>query len=81
VVQRVGDAQEVLEELAREILVGAVLLGELERDAHQIEAIHRHPRRRVGLLEAHPGRQRLAPVEDRDVVEPEEAALEDVVAS
>ena len=43
-------------------------------------AEERHPRRAVGLLEVPAGRQRRAAVEDADVVEPEEAALEDVLA-
>ena len=45
-----------------------------------VQAVHRHPARAVGLLEVAAGRQRRAAVEDADVVEAEEAALEDVVA-
>ena len=40
----------------------------------------RHPGGAVRLLEMSARRQRSAAVEDADVVEPEEAALEDVVA-
>jgi hypothetical protein len=37
------------------------MVGErqLEGDAHQIERVHRHPRRAVGLVDVTPGRQRL----------------------
>ena len=42
--------------------------------------VHAHPARAVRLLEPAAGRQRRAAVEDADVVEPEEAAFEDVRA-
>ena len=38
-----GDVDEVLEELARHVLVGRVLLRELERDGEHVEAVHAHP--------------------------------------
>jgi hypothetical protein len=40
-----------------------------------------HPGRAVGLLQVAAGRQRRAPVEHADVVEPQESALERVVAA
>ena len=55
-----------------------IVLGELQRDAHQVEAVHRHPARAVGLVDVAARRQRRAAVEDADVVQAEEAALEDV---
>ena len=57
-----------------------VLARELERDREHVQAVHPHPARAVGLLEVAAGRQRRAAVEDADVVEAEEAALEDVLA-
>ena len=54
--------------------------AELECDAHEVERIHRHPARAVRLIDVTAGRQRCAAIEDADVVETEEAALEDVAA-
>ena len=62
------------------VLVGRVVGGELDGDLEHVLAEERHPRGAVGLLEVAAGRQRRAAVEDADVVEPEEAALEDVLA-
>ena len=53
---------------------------QLDGDLEHVLAEERHPGRAVGLLEVAAGRQRRAAIEDADVVEPEEAALEDVVA-
>ena len=75
-----GDVDVVLEELGRQPLVDAVLLGQLQGDAHQVQAEHPHPAGRVGLLEHDAVGAAFAAVDDGDVVEPEEAALEDVVA-
>ena len=80
VVHGLGDVQEVLEELGGDVLVDGVVQRQLERDAHQVQAVHRHPARAVGLVDVPAGRQRRAAVEDADVVEAEEAALEDVAA-
>ena len=79
-VHRVGDVHEVLEELARHVLVARVVPAELHGDLQQVETVHRHPARPVGLLEKAAGRQLRAAVEDPDVVEAEKSALEDVVA-
>ena len=51
VLHRVRDVDVVLEELRRHPLVDRVVLRELERDPHQVEAEHPHPAGRVGLLE------------------------------
>jgi len=75
----VGDVDEVLEELRRDVLVGRVLPGQLERDREHVQAVHAHPGGAVRLLDAVAGRQRCRTVEDADVVEPEEATLEDVL--
>ena len=53
---------------------------ELDADLEHVLAEQRHPGGAVGLLEVAAGRQRRAAVEDADVVEAEEAALEDVLA-
>ena len=78
VVHRAGDVEEVLEVLGGDILVDAVGSRQLQRDGHHVEAEHPHPGGAVGLLQIAARRQRLAAVEDADVVEAEESALEDV---
>ena len=75
-----GDVQEVLEELGGDVLVDGVVQGKLERDAHEVQAVHRHPAGAVGLVEMAAVGQRRAAVEDADVVQAEESALEDVSA-
>src|SRR5678816_3334745 len=78
VVDRVGDVEEVLEELGGYVLVRVVMTGELQGDRQHVEAEHRHPARAVALIEAGTSRQLLAPIEYPDVVEAKEPALEDV---
>ena len=51
VIGRVGDEQEVLEELVGDVLVAGALARELERDVEHVQAVHAHPARRVRLLE------------------------------
>src|SRR2546425_3942748 len=80
VVHRVGDVDKVLEEFAGDILVGGILLCKLERNRKHIQAIHAHPTRAVGLLEMPAGWERRGAVENSDVIEAQEAALEDVHA-
>ena len=75
-----GDVGEVLDELEDHVLVGAVVGGELDRELQHVLAEEGHPRRAVRLLEVAAGGQRGAAVEDADVVEAEEAALEHVLA-
>ena len=70
---RVGDVDEVLPELARDVLVRRILGGQLHGNREQVEAVHRHPARAVRLLEVPAGRQRPRSVEHADVVEAQEA--------
>src|SRR5258707_7256590 len=79
-VHRIGDRDEVLPELAGDVLVTVVLAGQLERDAEHVQAIHRHPARPVGLFDVPARRQRRAAIEYPDVVQPEKTALKDVPA-
>ena len=79
-VHRAGDEQRVLEELLDELLVERLVQRQLDRDAQHLLAEEHHPRRAVGLVEVAAGGQRRRAVEHADVVEPEEAALEDVGA-
>ena len=73
-----GDGQEVLEELRGDVFVSMIVLRQFERDAHQVQAIHRHPAGAVGLVDIAAGRQRTAAIEYADVVQAEKAALENV---
>ena len=77
-VHRVGDVDVVLPELARDALVGGVLLREDQGDRQEVLGERRHPAGAVGLAQQVAWRQRVT-VEDTDVVHPQEAALEDVV--
>ena len=54
--------------------------GELTRELQHVLAEEGHPRRAVRLLQVAAGGKRGAAVEDADVVEAEEAPLEDVLA-
>ena len=77
-VDRVGDVDVVLPELARDVLVDGVPLREHQGDRRQVLGERRHPAGAVGLPQQVAGRE-LAAVERADVVHPQEAALEDVV--
>ncbi len=77
---RLGDVQEMLEELGGDVLIHLVVARQLQRDPHQVEAVHRHPGGTVGLVDVAARRQRCAAVEDPDVVEAEKPALKDVAA-
>ncbi len=75
-----GNAEEVLEELGGHALVHRPLPGQLQRNAEHPEGVEGHPGGAVGLVDVPAGGQGGAAVEEADVVETEEAALEDVVA-
>ena len=48
---RLGDVQEVLEELGGDVLVDRVVQRQLQGDAHHVQAVHRHPGGAVGLVD------------------------------
>ena len=77
---RFGDVEEVLQELDRHVFVDRIALAELDRHAQHVDAEHRHPGGAVGLFDVAAGGQRPRAVEHADIVEAEEAALEDVQA-
>src|SRR5262249_40286704 len=79
VVEGFGDIEEMLEELAGDVLVRRIMTGQLQRNGEHIEAVGAHPRGAVRLAEVATCWQRGRPVEDADVVETEKTALEDVV--
>src|SRR5690242_3909161 len=72
--------EKVFEEFRGDVLINRIVQGQLERDAHKVERIHRHPRGAVGLVNETSGRQRGAAIEYADVVQAKKAALENVTA-
>ena len=66
------------DELQRHVDVDRIALGQLARDLQHPLAVEGHPRGAVGLLERAASRQRRRAIEDADVVQPEEPALEQV---
>ena len=79
-VHRRRDPEEVLVELERQVLVGRIVQRQLDGHLQHVLAEEGHPGGAVGLLQVAAGRQRRAAVEDADVVQAQEAALEDVAA-
>ena len=77
---RRADVDVVFEEFRGQTFVDGVGLRQFERDPHHHQREHAHPARGVALLE-HSTLRNLAAIEERDVVEAEEAAFEDVVAA
>src|SRR4051812_24310950 len=73
-----GNPREVLQQRFRLLDVHRVLVCQFERNLQHVLAVKRHPRGAVGLVETPAARKRCAAVEDSDVVEAEETALEDV---
>ena len=78
-IHRRGDGQVVLEELDGHVFVGRIAQGQFHRRPRHVEAVARHPGGPVCLLQGHARRQAHAAVDDTDVVESKEAALEQVV--
>ena len=68
----------MLDELERHVLVVRIGHRQLDGDLEHVLAEQGHPGGAVGLLQIAAGRQRRAAVEHADVVEAQEAALEDV---
>src|SRR4029077_16243630 len=70
-----------LEEFHCEVFVGGVVIGEPQRHLQHVEAEFRHPGGTVRLFQDVAIWEHLRTVERADVVEPEEAALEHVIAA
>ena len=77
---RRGDPQEVLAELEGHVRVVRIGHRQLDGDLEHVLAEQGHPGGAVGLFQVAAGRQRRAAIEDADVVQAQEAALEDVPA-
>src|SRR6516165_5624715 len=75
-----GNIEKMLEKLGGDIFIHMVLERQLKRNAHQVERVHRHPCRAVGLVDVTAARQRFVPVEYADIVEPQKPALENISA-
>src|SRR5690349_21484501 len=68
----------MLEELGGDVFIDWIVKGQLKGDAHEIQRIHRHPACAVGLIDEAAGGQRLAAIEDADIVEAKEAPLKQI---
>ena len=82
VAQRVhggGDLEPVLHELDDEVLVRRVVLGQRQGQLEHALAEERHPGGAVGLLQGASARELSAAIEDPDVVQAEESAMEQVL--
>ena len=77
---RLGDVQEMLEELHADIDEHVIRHRQFQRDAHQVERIRGHPCGAIRLVDTAARGQRRRAVEDADVVQPEETALKNVAA-
>src|SRR5262247_890159 len=78
---RRADIHVVLEKFGSERFVGRIFSCQLQRNAHQVEAEHAHPARGVRLLQRYAIGEFLTAVDHRDVVETQEAAFKNIVAS
>jgi hypothetical protein len=79
-IDRVRDGHEMFEELRGDILIGRIFSGQLQGHGKHRQAVERHPGRCVRLLQAATARQRPRTVDRSDVVQPQEAAGENVPA-
>ena len=77
-VHRAGDPQKMLQVTGARILEVRVFLGEFECDMEHAVAEKGHPGGAVGLVEMAAGGKRGAAVEDADVIQAQEAPVEDV---
>src|ERR1700761_4847363 len=80
VIHRMRNVEKVFEELARDIVISAVMRGKLQRDLEHVQAVHCHPARTIGLLEQPTGRQCYIAIEYANVIEAEKASFKDVCA-
>src|ERR1700758_4525026 len=68
----------MLEKLRGGILIGVIVLRELQRKPHQVQAVHGHPACAIGLINITTGGQWSAPVENSDIIQAEKSTLQDV---
>jgi hypothetical protein len=74
----VGDIDEMLEKLGREVLEDVIEQRQFHRNAHHVERKGRDRGGAVRLVEVTASQQRLSQIKQPDIVEAEEAALKDV---
>ena len=80
-VDGVGDVDEVLEEFRGDVLHARIERRQFQGHREHRAAVEGHPGGAVGLLQLPAARQRLGAVEDADVVQPQKAAGEEVLAA
>src|SRR5437667_9747532 len=69
----------MFEKLSRDVFVNVIFRSELDRDPHQVQTKHSHPTRAVALLEMAAIVENFVAVEHANVVEPEKAALKNIL--
>src|SRR5262245_32165203 len=78
---RRGNPQEMFGELDGHVYIGRIGHGAFRDDLEHVQTEQPHPSSAVRLLQVPTGRQWRTAVEDADVVQAQEAPLEDVLAS
>src|SRR5215472_3683775 len=73
-----GDVHEVFPEFTGYVFVSKIFAREFQRNGQQVERVHSHPAGSVGLLNVSAGGQWSTTIEHTNVIQPQEAALEDV---
>src|SRR5271166_3020897 len=76
----VGNVDKVFPELAGYIFITGLFCRQFQRDSQQVQRVHRHPAGSIGLLDVATSGQWCTTVENADVVEAQESALEDIHA-
>src|SRR3979490_2513199 len=75
-----GDPKEMFNELDGHVFVERVVGRQLHGDLSHVLTEKRYPGSAVSLLEMAAGGQRRAAVEDTDIIQPQESALEEILA-
>src|SRR6266496_2530561 len=80
IVHRGSDAEKVLKEFRRYILVNWIFTCEFDRDSQHVEAKHSHPACAIALLKTAAVRECLVAIKHANVIKPQKTALADIVA-
>src|SRR3954469_21231831 len=75
-----GNVDEMLEELAGQLLIARIIHGQFQSDGQHIETEHRPPARPICLLDGPASWERGAAVEHPDVIQSKKSAFEKILA-
>src|SRR6202022_2013221 len=81
VVHGMSDIDEMLKKLAGNIAIGAVLSRKFQGNSEHVQAVHAHPAGTIRLLDMAPAGQRYVTVKNANIIQSQEAALEDILPS